>query len=180
MGPSTDCHVLQAHTRAETVLRALAWEFPNDPQLAAVETQFMVGPSILVTPVLEPLVDYVRGVFPGVAEGTIWYDWYTLQPVDAQPGENKTLPAPLGHINVHVKGGSLLPLQQPGNTTSTSRLNPWNFLVALDAHGAAEGTLYLDDGESLVQNATKHVEVGGVPLIGFARNYKWLIMSSAV
>jgi len=149
----------EAHTKAQTVMRALQWEFPNDPQLADVATQFMLGPSLLITPVLEPLVDYVRGVFPGVADGTIWYDWYTLQPLDVNPGENITLPAPLGHINVHVRGGSILPLQQPGNTTTTSRLNPWSILVALDQNGKAEGSLYLDDGYSLVQSATKMVEL---------------------
>lgn len=84
-----------AHTQAETVMRALAWEFPNDASLAAIETQFMLGPDLLITPVLEPLVTSVRGVFPGVADGTIWYDWYTLQPVDVAAGQNLTLDAPL-------------------------------------------------------------------------------------
>lgn len=32
-----------AHTTGSTVMRALAWEFPNDPSLAAVDTQFLVG-----------------------------------------------------------------------------------------------------------------------------------------
>ena len=45
----------RANVAGETVLRALAWEFPNDPSLKAVETQFMSGPALLVTPVLAPL-----------------------------------------------------------------------------------------------------------------------------
>lgn len=85
----------QAHTQAETVMRALAWEFPNDASLAAVETQFMLGPDLLITPVLEPLVTSVKGVFPGIADGTIWYDWYTLQPVAVAAQQNLTLDAPL-------------------------------------------------------------------------------------
>ncbi|KAK5144273.1 hypothetical protein LTR04_001631, partial [Oleoguttula sp. CCFEE 6159] len=149
----------EAHTSAETVMRALAWEFPNDAQLLNVDNQFMLGPSLLITPVLEPLVTTVKGVFPGVADGVIWYDWYTLQPLQVAAGENKTLDAPLGHINVHVKGGSILPLQAPGNTTETSRHNPWSLLVALDNKGQAAGSLYLDDGVSLVQNATKNVQL---------------------
>lgn len=159
----------EAHSQASTVMRALAWEFPNDPSLAAVETQFMLGPSLLVTPVLVPLADTVQGVFPGVEDGTKWYDWYTLQAVDAQPGENKTLSAPLEHINVHVRGGSILPLQEPGNTTTASRMNPWNLLVALDAHGEAKGSLYLDDGESIVQEATKSVDVSNYSLLDLLR-----------
>ena len=164
-----------ANTEAETVLRALAWEFPNDAsvspytsgekddiltwdQLRGVDNQFMLGPSLLITPVLLPNVNTVQGIFPGVSEGTIWYDYYTLQALDVKAGENVTLAAPLTHINVHVRGGSILPKQVPGNTTSTTRNNPYELLVSLDSNGEATGSLYLDDGESLVQNATKLVQ----------------------
>lgn len=149
----------QANQAGETVLRALAWEFPDDESLKAVETQFMSGPALLVTPVLAPLATSVQGVFPGVAQGTIWYDWYTLQKVDVQPGENKTMEAPLEHQPIAVRGGYIIPIQKAGNTTATSRKMPWSLLIALDKNGEAEGSLYLDDGVSLVQSATKNVEV---------------------
>ncbi|WPG98450.1 Hypothetical protein R9X50_00124000 [Acrodontium crateriforme] len=147
-----------AATEGQTVMRALSWEFPNDPSLAGTYSQFMLGPSILVTPVLVPNVDYVKGVFPGVGEGTKWYDWYTLQPVSAKPQENVTLSAPLEHINVHVRGGSIIALQTPGYTTDETRASPYSLLIALDSNEAASGSLYLDDGVSLVQNATKLVK----------------------
>ena len=157
--PYTYTFFYRANTYGETVLRALAWEFPDDESLKAVETQFMSGPSILVTPVLAPLATSVQGVFPGVAQGTIWYDWYTLKKVDAAPGENKTLEAPLVYQPIHVRGGSIIPIQQAGNTTATSRKMPWSLLIALDKDGEAEGGLYLDDGVSLEQEATKNIEV---------------------
>lgn len=147
----------QANTAGATVLRALSWEFPNDASLAAVETQFMSGPALLITPVLAPLATTVQGVFPGVADGTIWYDWYTMSEIDAQPGENKTLEAPLEHQPIHVRGGYIIPTQQAGNTTKTSRRNPWSLIVALDNCGKAAGELFLDDGISLEQAATKDV-----------------------
>lgn len=153
----------KANVAGETVLRALAWEFPHEEDLKAVETQFMSGPSLLVTPVLEPLATTVKGIFPGVANGTIWYDWYSLQKVNASAGENVTLAAPLVHQPIHVRGGSIIPMQQAGNTTKTSRKMPWSLLVALDQSGQAQGELYLDDGISLVPNATKNVEVCYLP-----------------
>lgn len=149
----------EAHHTGSTVMRALAWEFPNEPALAGVDNQFLLGPSILVTPVLEPNVSTVKGVFPGAGKGaTVWYDWYTQQAVAAQPGENKTIDAPLGHIPVYVRGGSVLPMQEPGYTTAESRQNPWALLVALDKNGDATGSLYLDDGVSLAPNATKDID----------------------
>jgi alpha-glucosidase len=139
----------QAHTTGSTVMRALSWEFPHEPQLAGVETQFLLGPNILVTPVLEPQVDTVNGVFPGIVDGGSWYDWYTGGKVDAQASVNTTISAPLGHIPVYIRGGAVLPTQEPGYTTTASRKNPWGLIVALNGEGKAEGSLYVDDGESL-------------------------------
>jgi alpha-glucosidase len=147
-----------AHTSGSTVMRALAWEFPNDPSLAAADRQFLLGPSLLITPVLNQGATSVNGVFPGISEGAVWYDWYTQSAVSAAAGENKTISAPLGHIPVYVRGGSVLPMQEPAYTTAASRKNPWALLVALSLEGTASGSLYVDDGESLVQNATLLVE----------------------
>ncbi|KAJ5745182.1 hypothetical protein N7520_010364 [Penicillium odoratum] len=146
-----------AHTTGSTVMRALAWEFPNDPSLANVNTQFLLGPSIMVIPVLEPQVDYVRGVFPGVKQGEIWYDWYNHTAVNAQPGVNTTISAPLGHIPVYLRGGSIIPMQEPALTTRAARNSPWSLLASLDGSQNASGQLYLDDGESVTPNATLSV-----------------------
>ncbi|KAF3049897.1 hypothetical protein E8E11_005491 [Didymella keratinophila] len=147
-----------AHTKGETVMRALAWEFPNDESLRGTFSQFMLGPSILVTPVLVPNVETVQGVFPGIGQGERWYDWYTLAEVDAQPGENVTMQAPLEHINVHVRGGSVLVLQEPQLTTIATRQTPYSLLVTLGSDDTATGNLYLDDGESLQPNSTRLVQ----------------------
>ncbi|KAF2168529.1 glycoside hydrolase family 31 protein [Zasmidium cellare ATCC 36951] len=147
-----------AHTKGDAVMRALAWEFPQDRSLKGTYTQFLLGPSLLVTPVLIPNAKTVRGVFPGIGEGTRWYDWYTLKEVQAKPQENVTLEAPLEHINVHVRGGSILPLQQPGYTTTETRNGSYSLLVALDSHQTASGSLYLDDGYSLVPEQSKLVQ----------------------
>ena len=149
----------QAHTTGSTVMRALAWEFPHDPSLAAVDTQFLLGPSIMVIPVLAPQVNSVNGVFPGVKRGEVWYNWYTQTAVDAEPGVNTTIPAPLGHIPVFVRGGSIIPMQNPALTTRDSRNSPWSLLTALGSNGTASGDLYLDDGESITPNATLSVKL---------------------
>ncbi|KAI9759304.1 MAG: hypothetical protein M4579_002433 [Chaenotheca gracillima] len=147
-----------AHVTGSTVMRALAWEFPNDPTLASADRQFLLGPSIMVVPVLEPGASSVQGVFPGVADGTIWYDWYTQEQVKADAGANTTISAPLGHIPVYLRGGSVIPTQEPAMTTRDSRKNPWGLVASLDCNGKANGSLYLDDGESLKPNSTLLVD----------------------
>lgn len=149
----------KAHTNGETVLRALSWNFPDEELLKSVDNQFMLGPDILITPVLAPLLREAKGVFPGVGSGTRWYDWYTLEDVHAQAGENVTLSAELEHIPVHVRGGSIIASQTPANTTKHTRMNPWSILIALDSQQEAAGELYLDDGVTLDPTDTKEVQV---------------------
>jgi alpha-glucosidase len=146
-----------AHTTGSTVMRALAWEYPDDPTLADADRQFMLGPSLLITPVLEQGATSVQGVFPGMAQGEVWYDWYTQRAANATPGVNTTIAAPLGHIPLFVRGGSVLPMQQSAMTTTAARKTPWSLLVGLSSSGTASGELYLDDGQSLVPNATLFV-----------------------
>ena len=43
-------------------IKALFYGFPDEPELFAVDEQFMVGNALLVTPVLHPNVTTVRGL----------------------------------------------------------------------------------------------------------------------
>ncbi|KAJ2902832.1 glycosyl hydrolase family 31 [Zalerion maritima] len=149
----------KAHAHGETVVRALAWEFPDEPWLAGADRQFMLGPNILVTPVLEPGYRNVSGVLPGVRGGdddigTIWYDWYSHAALEGvERGQNVTFDAPVSHIPVHLRGGRITPIQEPGMTVKECREGDWGLLVALDKRGSSVGVLYLDDGESIAPEA---------------------------
>ncbi|KAI1329700.1 family 31 glycosyl hydrolase [Xylariaceae sp. FL0255] len=147
-----------SHKSGSTTMRALAWEFPNEPWLAVADRQFLLGKDIMVIPVLNEGATTVDGVFPGGGSGTVWYDWYTQTAVTGvKLGENVTIDAPLGHIPVFVRGGAIIPMQEPAMTTTAARATPWSLLVAL-VEGAASGGLYLDDGESLNPEATTWVD----------------------
>lgn len=153
-----------AHTQGSTVMRALAWEFPSDPSLANADRQFFLGSSILVTPVLTEGASTVNGVFPGLVEGTDrYYDWYNKSQVAVPATKNTTIDAPLGHIPVFIRGGSILATQEMAMTTKAARNTSWSILVALGVNGSATGALYLDDGESLAPNATKLVALNSLP-----------------
>jgi alpha-glucosidase len=151
-----------AHSSGTTVMRALAWEFPDEPWLADADRQFLLGPAILVTPCLVQGADTVSGLFPGAK--TVWYDWYNLTAVSdgTAPSQNVSIAAPLGHIPVYVRGGYVVPVQEARMTTAQSRASPWGLIVALDSCGNASGSLYLDDGESVVPDATMWVQVSAL------------------
>ncbi|KAG8523335.1 Maltase-glucoamylase, intestinal, partial [Galemys pyrenaicus] len=133
-----------AHTDGSTVVRPLLHEFVSDRTTWDIDTQFLLGPAFLVSPVLEAGKRDVKAYFPSAR----WYDYYTGVDIKAR-GEWKILPAPLEHINLHIRGGYILPWQKPAPNTFFSRKNYLGFKVALDDQGRAEGWFFWDDGKSI-------------------------------
>ena len=140
-----------AHKEGKPVIRPLWMTFPTDNEAHQIQTQFMWGDAILISPVLEPNSTQVHAYFP---KG-IWYDFSTYSfafDTETQGGMYKDLYTPLTQANVHFYGGHIIPLQSAALNTVESRLTPYTLLVALDASGYSEGILYLDDGEQLELN----------------------------
>jgi len=98
---------------------------------------------LLVSPVLTAGATSVSAYFPAAQ----WYDWYTGAPQTKQG--NVELNAPIDFIPIHIRGGIIIPTQTPYSTTLKTRSGPFTLLVPLDQNGVAEGSLFLDDGESL-------------------------------
>ena len=134
----------KANIQGSTVARSLVFEFPKDPNTYSIQTQFLWGPALLITPVLQPSSTQVKGYFPD----DLWYDFYTGKALPNR-GQYITLDAPIEKINLHIRGGYVIPMQMPSTTTVESRKNPYSLKVALSSSGDAVGDLYLDDGESL-------------------------------
>uniref|UniRef100_A0A8C0ZX56 Sucrase-isomaltase, intestinal n=1 Tax=Castor canadensis TaxID=51338 RepID=A0A8C0ZX56_CASCN len=133
----------KAHAEGSTVVRPLFHEFTDDNTTWDIDRQFMLGPAILISPVLESNTFEISAYFP---RGW-WYDCSTSG--QKSTGMWKTLKAPLDHINLHIRGGHILPWQQPAINTYFSRQNFMGLTVALDDNGKAEGQMFWDDGQSI-------------------------------
>lgn len=55
----------------------------------------------------------------------------------------------LDEIGVFYRGGRVYPAQEASLNTQTSRVKPFQFIVALDESQGATGDIYWDDGESI-------------------------------
>uniref|UniRef100_A0A8C3HYM0 Maltase n=1 Tax=Chrysemys picta bellii TaxID=8478 RepID=A0A8C3HYM0_CHRPI len=132
----------EAHVHGSTVVRPVLHEFVEDKETWDVYKQFMWGPALLISPVLENATS-VLAYIPNAR----WYDYYTEQ--IAFKGQFHNLSAPLEHINLHIRGGYIIPWQDPANNTFYSRQNSMGLTVALDDNGSAQGQLYWDDGNSI-------------------------------
>ncbi|KAJ2365231.1 hypothetical protein IW150_006266, partial [Coemansia sp. RSA 2607] len=123
--------------------RALVFEFPHVADTAGIDTQFLVGDALLISPVLTEGETSVDAFFPR----SIWYDWYDYSAINGA-NANVTLDSPLEHVNVHIRGGRILPGQVPALTTADSRKGEFFLIVAADENNHAVGSLYYDDGET--------------------------------
>jgi len=133
-----------------------------------IDRQFLWGSGVAITPVLEAGATDVRGYFPDAR----WFDFYDGAEL-AVHGEYVTLPAPFDFIPVHIRGGVIIPTQDPAINTEASRQNPFGLIVPLDENQSANGVLYYDDGDSVDPQVTMQY---------FAASYSYAngVLTSAV
>jgi alpha-glucosidase (family GH31 glycosyl hydrolase) len=134
----------KAHTEGTPVIRPLFFDFPGDANTLAIDQQMQWGSALLLSPVLTQGAVTVQAYFPDARH----YSYYDGAEVPVRRAFT-TLSAPLSFIPIHVRGGHILPTQQPANSTMWSRLKPLGLLVALDDNESATGSLFWDDGESI-------------------------------
>ena len=94
----------EAHQTGLPVLRPMVLEYQDDPATHALDRQYLLGPSILVVPVLEAGAQSVRVYLP---RGT-WYNYWTDTAYEG--GRWLAVPTQLDCLPLFVKAGSILPL----------------------------------------------------------------------
>ncbi|MBN3276903.1 MGAL glucoamylase, partial [Polyodon spathula] len=134
----------EAHSQGSTVIRPVLHEFVNDRTTWDVHRQFLWGPALLISPALDMDSYVVHAYIPSAR----WYNYHTGEAIGVR-GQWLDIPTPLEQINLHVRGGYIIPWQDPSNTTAYSRENFMGLTVAMDDNGFAQGSLFWDDGSSI-------------------------------
>jgi alpha-D-xyloside xylohydrolase len=137
----------EAHVSGSPIARPLFFTFPTYTKCYDVSTQFLLGSSLLISPVLEQGKTQVKALFPPGS----WYsllDW--THTISSKSGTYVTLDAPLHVVNVHLYQNTILPMQQGGLISKEARTTPFTLIVTFPAgaaEGDAKGTLFIDDDE---------------------------------
>ncbi|USW53328.1 Putative glycoside hydrolase family 31, galactose mutarotase-like domain superfamily [Septoria linicola] len=136
------------------VLNPLWFLYPEDTNTFGTQLQFFYGDSLLISPVTEENSTSVTIYLPNDR----FYNWGTWEVVEGEGKEVNLTDIAFTEIPIHVKGGSILPVRnKAGYTTTETRKSPFEIIVAPGRDGKASGSLYLDDGDSLVQAATSEI-----------------------
>ncbi|MDG3439242.1 glycoside hydrolase family 31 protein [Nitrospirillum amazonense] len=122
-------------------MRALWMDFPHDPTVADIGTEYMFGPAFLVAPVTEPGQTRKQVYLPA---GTDWYNYWTNEKLAG--GQWVTVASPIDQIPLFVRAGSILPLGSAVQSTAEKQK-----IVALKVYPGRDAsfTVYDDDGLSL-------------------------------
>jgi alpha-glucosidase len=130
------------------MLSPMFFMYPTDSKTAKLPYQFFWGPSIMVAPVTDQDSTSVNVYFPRDQ----FYDFDTGAPVTGTGNTVTLTNIAFTKIPLYFKGGSIVPMRIKSALTTTA-LRTQNFVltVAPNAQGFANGTLYLDDGESITQ-----------------------------
>ncbi|XP_002531635.2 alpha-xylosidase 1 [Ricinus communis] len=137
----------EAHVSGAPIARPLFFSFPTYSECYGLSTQFLLGRSVMVSPVLEQGKSEVKALFPPGS----WYSLFDMsKTITSKEGQYVTLDAPLHVVNVHLYQNTILPMQQGGLISKQARMTPFTLIVAFPAGASsaeATGNLYLDDDE---------------------------------
>jgi alpha-D-xyloside xylohydrolase len=125
-----------------TLMRPLVMDFPDDPRALDQEGEYLFGPALLVSPVVQPGVTEWNVYLPETAGG--WLDFWTGESLAG--GQTVQVDAPLSRIPLHVRAGSILPLGPAEQFVDEKPADP----LELRIYGGADAafTLHEDDGRS--------------------------------
>jgi hypothetical protein len=97
--------VQEAKETGVPVMRSLYIHYPNDVNTILIDNEFLLGDRVLVAPVLDSAATTRQVYFPA---GN-WYDYWTGTLAASGPSTH-SVSAPLDHLPIFVKEGTILPL----------------------------------------------------------------------
>ena len=145
-----------AHREGTPVLRPLWFEFPDDDSVAKIDTMAMVGPALLLAPVLDSGVEEIKIYLPKGA----WYDYETSEKHVGPVTVTKSVT--IEYIPLFIRGGYIVPRKDRARRSVAAQAgDPLTLLVAPDENGQAVGEIYVDDGKGYAYSVSeKYVRRG--------------------
>jgi alpha-glucosidase len=136
----------EAHTTGMPLMRPLAMEYHDDPNVWELGRQYLFGPDLLVAPVTRAGATH----WPVYLPAGSWYDFWTGQRYEG--GRAISVETPLDTIPLFARQGAIIPMGPAMQRTDERPLDDLTLLVypgASSEDGSTEGgaaVIYEDDG----------------------------------
>jgi len=119
------------------VISPLLLDYPDDPTVWSIDTQYLFGRNILVAPIMND--DGVRDIY--LPDGT-WRDFFTGEAVTG-PKWLKSVKYPFDRFPVYVKNNAVIPLY-PEAVSSTNEMDFKKVIMCKidDSYNGINQTLY--------------------------------------
>jgi alpha-glucosidase (family GH31 glycosyl hydrolase) len=138
--PYTYALAWQARAQGLPMMRPLVLNYPDDPNVWDLGTQYLWGDDLLVAPVTRKCATQWTVYLP---EG-VWHDYWTQRAYQGPGGV--TVPAPLETLPLFVRAGAIIPLGPVKQHDGDSAPDVLSLLIY--PRGQGSFSLYEDDGIS--------------------------------
>ncbi len=131
----------EASRTGAPVMRPLVWHYPTDPETFNLNDQFMLGPDLLVAPVLVPGVS-ARSVY--LPQGR-WFEWDADNRDSMEGARHVVAEAPLDRLPLFVRAGAVIPMWPPASHSGAIDRSQLSMHIWA---GNGKIDFYEDDGET--------------------------------
>ena len=141
-----------------TIMRSLAFDFPDDDAIKSIPDQYMFGPAFMVNPVTKSLynlsnsqdIKKTRKVYlPKMSD---WYDFWTGKLING--GQTIDADAPIETIPLYVRAGSIIPMGPYLQYATEKGADPIEIRVYTGAN--ADFVLYEDENDTYNYESGKY------------------------
>ncbi|EEH42703.1 glucan 1,3-alpha-glucosidase ROT2 [Paracoccidioides brasiliensis Pb18] len=145
----------QASVDGSPIVRPQYYVHPDDEAGFAIDDQLYLGSTGLLA---KPIVaEGANSTDIYLADDENYYDYFDYT-IYRGAGKKHTVQAPLEKIPLLVQGGHIISRKdRPRRSSGLMKWDPYTLFITLDKNGQAEGTLYIDDGETFDYQDGAHI-----------------------
>ncbi|CAR30293.1 glucan 1,3-alpha-glucosidase ROT2 [Lachancea thermotolerans CBS 6340] len=147
----------ESSTKGSPIMNPVFFVHPELHECYGIDDQFYIGSSgLLVKPVTEQGATEVQVFFPAGQ----FYEFDSLKAFSVQEPSYLTIDAPIDKQPISIEGGHILfKKERYRRSSKLMEHDPYTLVIAPDVNGKAEGTLYIDDGETFAFQDGEYMKV---------------------